>query len=118
MQGLAAFRALKRELRQPVSERNDDQLLRLAISAGIKIYFSPNGQRVDAMAVRTTDHVVYDRLGNLVRTDPRFGRHVNETLALASDRTLRAAIRRLLASNPSAAFAAASAPISTTIIIA
>lgn len=88
-QGIAALAEVRRELRRKVSERNDAWLDRCCLAAGIKV--EAYTRRTDAMAF--TRHAAQ----SLDSTTPIKWLRVE---AMASDRTYRGAIKRLLAVFP------------------
>lgn len=99
-QGILALREVRRELRRPVRERNDAWLIACAGNANIEVFDA--GRRVDVTLY--TRHASYNN--HLART---FEWRRSE--ALASDRTIRSAIRRALAVFPDIASACACSPV-------
>lgn len=101
---LSAMRPLLRELRAKVADRRtEDDLCRLAWGCGIRVRcVGPDRWEAAPFVLTVTPAVNAD--GEIVRDrvvrDERF-------LALASDRTARSALRRLLDSSPNACVRAA-----------
>lgn len=108
-QGLEALAELRRELRRPVAERDDSWLTLVAHGAGLGI--SSHLTRAEASAATWERFTTLDENGDPIRN--RCGVRCSAVLAVATDRNVRAAIKRLLASNPDAVRRAASSPIVT-----
>jgi len=101
---------LRRELRAPVRARiSDDNLRRLAFDCSIRLC-CVGPDRWEAMPVLITYTVAQTADG---RIDRDHTRTEYTPLALASDRTARGVLRRLLESSPDAVRRAATAPTTT-----
>ena len=96
--GLAALAEVRRELRRPVRDRDDAWLLACAEGCNIEVDEQP--RRIDATCY--TRHTCVDESG--CRLD------WSRCEAMASDRTIRSAIRRLLAAHQTNVHYCASAP--------
>ena len=96
--GLAALAEVRRELRRPVRDRDDAWLIACAEGCNIEVDEQP--RRVDATCY--TRHVIID--------EAEFRINWSRCEAMASDRTIRSAIRRLLASHQTIVHYCASAP--------
>lgn len=108
--GLPALRCVKRELRARVAVRDDHYLSLVCRRAGITV-FQASADRWDALAHVFVNVVAHTSDGRIDRA--RTGVFVDRTLASASDRTMRAAVRRLLEAHPDAVWTAATAPLIT-----
>jgi len=105
---ILALLPLIRELRARVADRvSDDALRRMAWDGGIRL--TCRGQAWDALAVTVAIQNFETADGRLVRPS----RQDETVLAMASDRTARAALRRLLDSAPDACCRAALTPTTT-----
>ena len=110
--GLPALKALRRELRTPVADRDDGRLERLCIGCGILLLpVSPSVRYAQASACLWEKYTTVNPHGDIDRT--RSGIRPSQTLAVSTDRTSRAAIRRLLESAPEAVLRAALSEIVT-----
>jgi hypothetical protein len=97
--GSLALAEVRRELRRPVRERNDAWLLDCALGCGIEVCEHP--RRVDAVCL--TRHSTFSAIDG-VRID------WSRAEAMASDRTIRSAIKRLLSAHADAVRRCAYAP--------
>lgn len=89
-----SIRLIKRELRARVVARDDQYLTQLLRRANVRVLCEP--QCVTVLAGIPTTHMDLDRWG----IPNQSARRVEwETLAMASDRTLRGAVRNLLAAH-------------------
>ena len=97
--GLAALAEVRRELRRPVRDRDDAWLIDCALGANIEVDEQP--RRVDATC--------YTRHAGFSPTD---GSRIDWSRCegMASDRTIRSAIRRLLDSHATIVHYCACAP--------
>lgn len=96
--GLAALAEVRRELRRPVRDRDDAWLIACALRCNIE---------VDEQD-RRTDAACYTRHAGFA--DDGVGINWSRCEAMASDRSIRAAIRRLLAAHKTIVHYCASAP--------
>lgn len=89
VRGLEALRAVRRELRERVADRDDEWLRRAARGAGIGIIVRNTG--CDAVARLEEQQVYLNRHGELVKSEAHF-----TVVAMASDDSMRSAVSRLL----------------------
>lgn len=108
--GLPALRCVRRELRARVSARDDHYLALACRRAGITVS-QASASRWDALAQVFINVIARTSDGRINRA--RTGVFVDRTLASASDRTMRAAVRRLLEAHPEAVWTAAISPTIT-----
>ena len=105
--GTTALRALRAELRRPVSDRDDNHLLVCAERAGILVRCLRDGPRGhwDAVATTVVLEPTRDRDGGWAPPTPH-----RITQAMASDTTLRRALSRLLRTSYADIYAALVSP--------